>query len=105
MTTTVKRTNAMRQAPLIIAFEVKPGQRTVMKYPLQLVLVPPARNSPVPPAPKPGVYETAPFSCIVLVPGPHPDDRAIIGSDRGNNYSAMPIVRPDLRFIPRSPGR
>ncbi len=47
----------------------------------------------------PGVYETAPCSCIVVVPGPQLDDRCIINPSGGD--SSMPIVRPDLRFIPR----
>ena len=47
----------------------------------------------------PGVYETAPYSCIVVVPGPHPDDECV-RRPRGGHYS-MPIVKPDLRFIPR----
>jgi hypothetical protein len=98
----VKQTNAMRQAPLIIGFDVKAGQGSVMKYPWQSVLVLPARTSPAPPQLKPGLYETAPYSCIVQVPGPHPDDGALIGSNSGNNYSAMPVIRPDLQFIPRS---
>jgi hypothetical protein len=102
---TVKQANATRQAPLIVYFDVKAGQRSVMRNPSPSVLVLPAGKSPAPPVLKPGVYETAPYSCIVVVPGLHPDDRALIGSDSGNNYSAMPIIRPDLQFIPRSPGK
>jgi hypothetical protein len=48
-----------------------------------------------------GVYKTVPYSCIVVVPGPHPDDRCVINP--GGVDSAMPIIRPDLRFIPRDP--
>jgi len=52
----------------------------------------------------PGVYETAPYTCIVVVPGAHPDDKMIVGGAAvGMNEvdPKMPIVRPELRFIPR----
>ncbi len=51
---------------------------------------------------QPGIYETAPYTCIVVVPGPHPDDKACIGggsADAGG--PTMRVIRPDLRFIPR----
>lgn len=51
--------------------------------------------------PPPGVYKTAPYSCIVVVPGPHPDDRCIVNPGAGD--SSMPIVKPDLQFIPLRP--
>lgn len=54
----------------------------------------PNHPAPVPP----GVCETAPYSCIVVVPGPHPDDCCILNPGGG---SPMPIIRPDLQFIPR----
>ena len=49
-------------------------------------------------SPPAGVYRTVPYSCIVVVPGPHPDDRCVV-NPRGME-SAMPIIRPDLSFIP-----
>ena len=56
-------------------------------------------HSPAPPGQlPPGVYKTAPYTCIILVPGPCPDDRAVV-SPRGGD-SSMPIIRPDLHFIP-----
>ena len=55
-----------------------------------------------PPAIPAGVYKTEPYSCIVVVPGAHPDDRCIINPG-GGDYS-MPIVKPDLQFIPYRPG-
>ena len=45
-----------------------------------------------------GVYKTLPYTCIVVVPGPHPDDRCIVSSPGG--AWPMPIIRPDLQFIP-----
>jgi hypothetical protein len=45
-----------------------------------------------------GVYKTWPYTCIVVVPGPCPDDRAIV-KPSGKNYR-MPIIKPDLQFIP-----
>ena len=102
---TIKQTNATRQAPLLVYFGGKAGQRSVMTNPSPSVLVLPIGKSPAPSQLKPGVYETAPYSCIVVVPGLHPDDRALIASDSGNNYSAMPIIRPDLQFTARSPAK
>ena len=60
----------------------------------------PRAVSATPPA---GVYKTFPYSCIVVVLGPHPDDRCVV-NPRGVE-SAMPIIRPDLRFIPWNPAR
>lgn len=54
----------------------------------------------VPPVvdPKPGVYKTVPYSCIVIVPGKNPDDKIVIRpAERG---SAMPGIKPELHFIP-----
>ena len=48
-----------------------------------------------------GVDKTAPYTCIVVVPGRCPDDRAVVTA-RGGDYS-MPIIRPDLQFIPLCP--
>lgn len=49
----------------------------------------------------PGVYKTEPYTCIVIVPGEHPDDRmAIHPPDPAPN---MPVLKPDLRFIPVQP--
>jgi hypothetical protein len=63
-----------------------------------MVLVPPA-----PSAVPPGVYRTAPYNCIVVVPGPHPDNRCIVNPGGGN--SPMPIIKPDLQFIPWGPAK
>jgi hypothetical protein len=48
--------------------------------------------------PGPGVYRTEPFAGIVVVPGTNIDDRMIIGPL--NSDEKMPILRPNLRFIP-----
>jgi hypothetical protein len=49
----------------------------------------------------PGVYKTAPFACIVIVPGKNPDDRCVIVP--GECDPRMPVVKPELRFIPLNP--
>lgn len=49
--------------------------------------------------PAPGVYEGAPYKCIVVVPGPQQDDRCIIGL--GAAQSRMLTIMPDLELIPR----
>ncbi len=60
---------------------------------------PPTRHAS-PPRPPPGVYEAAPFTCIVVVPGAHPDDRCVVGAP--NVDPNMPMAKPELRLIPRS---
>jgi len=50
-----------------------------------------------------GVYRTAPYTCIVLVPGLHPDDRSIVSPSSGDYR--MPIIQPDLHFIPLGQAR
>ncbi|HEY5914302.1 MAG TPA: hypothetical protein VJA21_27245 [Verrucomicrobiae bacterium] len=53
---------------------------------------------------KPGVYESAPYTCIVVVPGAHPDDRSCVGGAYPDTAaSRMPTITPGLRFIPRKP--
>ncbi len=53
----------------------------------------------------PGVYETAPYTCIVVVPGNQWDDKMILGKSWGIGSNAviprMPTIKPDLQFIPR----
>ena len=56
-----------------------------------------------PPIIPPGVYKTAPYSCIVVVPGPQLDDKCIVNPGGGN--SRMPIIKPDLHFIPWGPAK
>jgi len=51
----------------------------------------------------PGVYRTFPYSCIVVVPGPHPDDLYIVNPGGGND--PMPIIKPELQFIPLDPAK
>jgi len=81
----VGQTNAYRLAPL------SP----------QIILQ--AQFSPDPPArPKPGIYETAPYTSIIVVPGPHPDDRAIVPlGGPGTAIPSIPTIQPELRLIPR----
>jgi hypothetical protein len=48
--------------------------------------------------PKPGVYKTVPYACIVVVPDKCPDDRSVVAlPERG---STMPVIKPELRFLP-----
>jgi hypothetical protein len=83
------------QAPDFV-FALKPAVKAHTIAPSnRLYRASPPRSIP------PGVYTTAPYSCIVVVPGPHPDDRCIVGPGGGD--SSMPIIKPDLRFIPLHP--
>jgi hypothetical protein len=66
------------------------------------------RSNPIvvpstPPGLPPGVYRTVPYGCIVVVPGPLVDDKCIVNSGGGN--SSMPIIKPDLQFIPWTPAK
>lgn len=64
-----------------------------------------ALNSPANPAApiSPGVYQTVPYSCLVLVPEPQLDDKCIVGGRGGETDPHMPMVRPDMQLIPRKP--
>jgi len=50
---------------------------------------------------KPGVYKIEPYAGTVIVPDSHPDDGAIVRL--AEDDLAMPIIKPDLRFIPLKP--
>jgi hypothetical protein len=50
---------------------------------------------------RPGVYKTESHTCIVVVPGSHTDD-AFATVPAGGEWQ-MPIVKPDLRFVPPRP--
>jgi hypothetical protein len=50
---------------------------------------------------KPGVYETTPYTCIVVAPPASPDDRCIVSPGVSPK---MPARKPDLQFIPRNAG-
>jgi hypothetical protein len=51
----------------------------------------------------PGVYETKPYTCIVVVPGVHPDDKMSKGGPSvAPSEPWMPAVKPDLHFVPRT---
>jgi len=49
-------------------------------------------------SPARGVWKTEPFACIVLVPGPHPDDRMAVNP--GKAETKMPVIKPSLKFVP-----
>ncbi len=56
--------------------------------------------------PAPGVYKAEPFTAIVVVPGPHPDDKAVAGgASLGEVDPRMPMAEPYLRLIPRGQPR
>jgi hypothetical protein len=51
---------------------------------------------------KPGVYRTFPFTCIVIVPGPHPDDVSAVESGT-DGMEKLPVFKPGLKFVPFAP--
>jgi hypothetical protein len=81
------------------------GAPTTNKPQLRILINPQAArtNAPFSSPVAPGVYRTFPYTCIVVVPGPHPDDACI--AKPGNMDPSMPIVKPDLQFIPWSPAK
>ena len=87
------------KAPLLALAPARKPEFKIQTLPLSARLRPPT----APPMIPAGVYKTVPYSCIVVVPGPHPNDRCVINP--GDVASAMPIVRPDLRFIPWNPAK
>jgi hypothetical protein len=48
---------------------------------------------------KPGIYLSEPYACIVVVPGAQADDGALIPPPE--QVPPMPVVRPELRWVPR----
>jgi len=51
----------------------------------------------------PGVYETKPYTMMVIVPGSGIDDR-MLGATPGAN-SKMPVINPHIEAVPMSPVR
>jgi hypothetical protein len=63
-----------------------------------------ARTTPTPqaqPALKAGIYLTVPYAGIVLVPATGIDDDFVINP--GRPCFSMPVIPPDLQFVPRPP--
>src|ERR1035441_571387 len=92
-------TDELLVEPLLALAPARKPEFKIQTLPLSARLRPPT----APPMIPAGVYKTVPYSCIVVVPGPQPDDRCVINP--GDVASAMPIVRPDLRFIPLDPAK
>src|SRR5437870_4415976 len=51
----------------------------------------------------PGVYQTFPYSCLVVVPEPHPDEKAIKPAPGVDGK--IRVIEPELQFIPRDLAR
>jgi hypothetical protein len=49
---------------------------------------------------KPGVYMSLPYTCMVVVPPSHLDDKFIFGGGKPANIDEMPMINPHLHFIP-----
>ncbi len=82
----------------------KDGPVLVMPGPARIRPIPGARigRPAFPPAAlRPGVYMSLPYTCLVVVPPSHLDDKFIIGGT-GNaaKIDSMPMVKPPLHFIP-----
>jgi hypothetical protein len=59
---------------------------------------------PTPPPPLlAGVYQTYPWTIIIVVPGRGIDDRIIV--ELTNTNSKMPIIKPHLEVVPLSPAK
>ena len=53
---------------------------------------------------QPGVYQTFPYTCLVLVPGPHPDHVSAAELGLGHTEK-MPVHSEGLEFIPFTAGK
>jgi hypothetical protein len=53
---------------------------------------------------KPGVYESLPYTALIVVPPPCADEARCIITP-GNVDPAMPMLQPKLRFVPHNTGR
>ena len=84
-------TLALSQAPVLV-----PKLRGLTNSPTLLFRLPPHR-SPSGPI-RPGLYQSAPYTCLVLVPGPCADDKSVFGTQSVD--PRMPKVEPDVRLIP-----
>ena len=81
-------------------------QSTITPFPSRSAV--PSQPTPLdldnlPPPPPPllaGVYQTYPYTLIIVGPERGIDDRSIIGIP--NNNSPMPIVKPHVEVIPKS---
>jgi hypothetical protein len=62
-------------------------------------IVRPSAPSAIPPV----VYRTFPYGCIVVVPGPHPDD--LCNVNPGGGKDPMPVIKPELQLIPWDPAK
>jgi hypothetical protein len=59
---------------------------------------------PTPPPPlKPGVYQTYPYTIIIITPGRGIDDQSIVEIPNAN--SKMPVIKPHLKVVPLSPAK
>lgn len=54
-----------------------------------------------PAALRPGIYESKPFTALILVPERHPDERFTIGPSFPWIDPNMPILHPELQLLPR----
>ena len=79
------------------AITLFPGRSAVPSQPAPLDL----DNLPPPPLPLPaGVYQTYPYTIIIVVPERGIDDQSIIGMP--DTHSRMPIIKPHVGVIPKS---
>lgn len=58
----------------------------------------PLQNPGTNAAPHPGVFLAKPYSCLIIVPGPGPDDKCVLSP--GMKHERMPLVSPELRLLP-----
>jgi hypothetical protein len=63
----------------------------------------PEMSSPASNLPKPGIYESEPYTCIVIVPGAIGDD-CNANKSGSATQSDMPIKNPGVNLVPLSDG-
>jgi hypothetical protein len=48
--------------------------------------------------PKPGVYTTTPYTCVIIVPDARIDEQFVVRPTAPP--SSMPVLKPELHFVP-----
>src|ERR1041384_2695790 len=88
-----------RSAPFPRVGYTNPIVGSTSMFPFRFNLSSAPAKSPASNSPAPGVYITEPHTCIVVVPGRHPDEaRAVNPTHR---TAPMPTIQPDVRLIPQ----
>jgi len=92
------------QPPLLATPPLVDGSTNFFLKPLKAVPIVRLGGNPGMPQPlQPSVYQTRPYSIILVVPKTGLDDHCVASATGAN--SRMPVVKPELRLIPILPSK